>query len=97
MAGGIIGGMWVLGLLLGLIIVAPAEITELVVLAQAPKSDPMEFIAISQNLNIFHIAPVIMSIATLSIVLLGANMLRLVFRRNQTIVGESVESVQETP
>jgi hypothetical protein len=80
-----------------LIIITPVEITELAGLAQAPKSDAMEFVSISQKINIFHIAPVVMSIATLSIVLLGANILRLVFRRNRTIAYESVESVQETP
>jgi hypothetical protein len=64
MGGGMIGGMWLLGLVLGMIIVVPTDLN------------------ISRYINVFHIAPVFMAFVTLSIVLIVANILRLIFRPN---------------
>ena len=92
MAAGIIAGMWLLGLSLGLLMTTPIEMA---VLTEYSPSKAIDFAALSDKINIFHVAPVVMSIMTLSVVLLFANILRIVFRRNQATAFETNVTVQE--
>ena len=76
MAFGIIAGMWMLGILLGLLLEARPDI-EVVRMVNAEIVDQLKQVA---NINVFHIAPVIMSIFTLALIITATHVLRLFYR-----------------
>ena len=76
MAFGIIAGMWMLGILLGLLLEARPDI-EVVRMVNAEIVDQLKQVA---NINVFHIAPVIMSIITLALIITVTHVLRLFYR-----------------
>ena len=76
MAAGIIGGMWALGVLLGLLLEARPD-HEFVRMVNAHISGQLEQAA---KINVFHIAPVIMSMVTLTIIITTTNVLRIFYR-----------------
>ena len=76
MAFGIIAGMWMLGILLGLLLEARPDI-EVARMVNAEIIDQLEQVA---NINVFHIAPVIMSIFTLTLIITTTHVLRLFYR-----------------
>lgn len=76
MSGAIIGGMWLVGLVLGLLIkvpgiIDPANIDQFV---QHASSESVV------RLNIFHVAPIILSLTTLGLIFLLTRLLGLVLR-----------------
>lgn len=77
MAAGILGGMWVLGAVAGIIF-------ELFVATHPELGFAVDlhtnFAQTAYYLNIFHIAPVLMSVATLAVILTVTNLLRLIIR-----------------
>ena len=76
MAFGIIAGMWMLGILLGLLLEARPEF-EWARMVNAEIIDLLDHVL---NINVFHIAPVIMSIVTLAIIITTTHVLRLFYR-----------------
>lgn len=76
MAVGIVAGMWALGLLLGLLLEARPDI-EMMKMIHAHLAGHFEM---ASKINVFHIAPVIMSIMTLTIIITTTNMLRIFYR-----------------
>ena len=76
MASGIIAGMWMLGILLGLLLEARPDI-EVARMVNAEIFVQLEQVA---NINVFHIAPVIMSIFTLALIITVTHVLRLFYR-----------------
>jgi hypothetical protein len=76
MAAGIIGGMWALGVLLGLLLEARPD-HEFVRMVNDHIAGQLEQ---ASKINIFHIAPVIMSIVTLTIIITTTNVLRIFYR-----------------
>lgn len=76
MAGGIIGGMWALGLLLGLLLEARPD-QELIRIMNAHIADQIQQ---ATKINVFHIAPVIMSMVTLTVIITTTNVLRIFYR-----------------
>jgi len=76
MAAGIIGGMWALGVLLGLLLEARPD-HEFVRMINAHIAGQLEQAA---KINVFHIAPVIMSLVTLTIIITTTNVLRIFYR-----------------
>ena len=75
MAAGILGGMWALGLVLGLLLEARPdhEIARMINLHIAAQFEQ------ATKLNVFHIAPVIMSIVTLTVIITTTNVLRIFY------------------
>ncbi len=76
MASGIIAGMWALGVLLGLLLEARPDI-EIARIVNAEIAGQLERVA---KINVFHIAPVIMSMLTLTIIIATTNVLRIFYR-----------------
>lgn len=79
MAAGIIGGMWALGFALGLLMEARPDH----VFAQMARDFHANItgqLEHASTINIFHVAPVIMSIITLSIIITTTNVLRIFYR-----------------
>ena len=76
MASGIIAGMWMMGILLGLLLEARPDIA-VARMVNAEISVQLEQVA---NINVFHIAPVIMSIFTLALIITVTHVLRLFYR-----------------
>jgi len=76
MAGAIFAGMWLMGLFLGVLLASSStgNTENLNHMIQAGYA--VEF----AKLNIFHIAPVLMSLLTLSVILIFTHVLVLVFR-----------------
>ncbi|MBI3776441.1 MAG: hypothetical protein HY273_13005 [Gammaproteobacteria bacterium] len=79
MAAGIIGGMWALGLVLGLLLEARPD-HEWVQMAQDFHANVTGQLEHASKFNVFHVAPVIMSIITLSIIITTTNILRIFYR-----------------
>jgi len=76
MAAGIIAGMWALGLLLGLLLETRPDLE----VARMVNAHIAEQFAQATKINVFHIAPVIMSMVTLTIIIATTNVLRLFYR-----------------
>ena len=76
MAAGIVTGMWAFGLLLGLLLEARPDI-EMMKMIHAQLAGHFEM---TSKINVFHIAPIIMSVMTLAIIITTTNMLRIFYR-----------------
>ena len=76
MASGIVAGMWALGVLLGLLFAAQPDI-EIARIVNAEIISQLERVA---KINVFHIAPVIMSVLTLTLIIAMTHVLRLFYR-----------------
>lgn len=76
MASGIIAGMWMLGIALGLLLEAQPDV-EIARIVNTEIAVRLEQVA---KLNVFHIAPVIMSMLTLTLIIMMTNVLRLFYR-----------------
>lgn len=76
MAFGIVAGMWLLGILLGLLLEAQPDI-EIARIVNAEITGQFERVI---KINVFHIVPVIMSMLTLTLIITTANVLRLFYR-----------------
>ena len=76
MASGIIAGMWMLGIALGLLLEAQPDV-EIARIVNTEIAVRLEQVA---KLNVFHIAPVIMSMLTLTLIIVMTNVLRLFYR-----------------
>ena len=76
MASGIIAGMWMLGIVLGLLLEAQPDV-EIARIVNTEIAVRLEQVA---KLNVFHIAPVIMSMLTLTLIIVMTNVLRLFYR-----------------
>jgi len=79
MAGAILAGMWLMGLFLGVLVAASsvADVEKLNAMVQVGHAGQ---VADFTKLNIFHMAPIIMSLVTLSVILILTHVLVLVFR-----------------
>lgn len=83
MAGGIIAGMWALGLLLGLLLDARPEYEFMRVINGHITGQLDQIIGqldMASKINVFHIAPVIMSMVTLMVIITTTNVLRIFYR-----------------
>lgn len=83
MAAGIIAGMWALGLLLGLLLETRPEyeIAKIInshIMGQLDRVT--EQLGLAAKINVFHIAPLIMSTVTLAIIVTTTNVLRIFYR-----------------
>jgi len=80
MAGAILGGMWLMGLFLGVLVemASSADTSKITHMIAAGNSSGFA------KLNIFHIAPVVMSLITLTTILVATHVCVLVFRRPAT-------------
>lgn len=76
MATGIVAGMWLLGVLLGLLLEARPDI-EVARIVNAEVAGQLERVA---RINVFHTASVIMSMLTLTVIIATANVLRIFYR-----------------
>jgi len=76
MASGIVAGMWMLGIVLGLLLEAQPDV-EIARIVNTEIAVRLEQVA---KLNVFHIAPVIMSMLTLTLIIVMTNVLRLFYR-----------------
>ena len=76
MASGIIAGMWMLGIVLGLLLETQPDV-EIARIVNTEIAVRLEQVA---KLNVFHIAPVIMSMLTLTLIIVMTNVLRLFYR-----------------
>jgi hypothetical protein len=83
MAAGILAGMWALGLLLGLLLLARPD-HEIAQIINAHIVGQLDQVAAQfervAKINVFHIAPVIMSLFTLTIIITTTNVLRIFYR-----------------
>ncbi len=80
MAAGIIGGMWALGVVLGMLLEERPDL-ELAHMVHAEVAGRFEQ---ASKINVFHIAPVIMSMVTLTIIITTTNVLRIFYRPTET-------------
>lgn len=76
MAWCIILGMWALGLVLGLLLEARPDL-EIARIVHTQVTGQFEQVT---KINVFHIAPVIMSMVTLTIIITTTNVLRIFYR-----------------
>ena len=76
LASGIVAGMWMLGILLGLLLEVSPDI-DIVSIVNTGVAVQLERVA---TINVFHIAPVIMSMLTLTFIIMTTHVLRLFYR-----------------
>lgn len=76
LASGIVAGMWMLGILLGLLLEAQPDV-DIVSIVNTEVAVQLERVA---KINVFHIAPVIMSMLTLTFIIMMTHVLRLFYR-----------------
>lgn len=76
LASGIVAGMWMLGILLGLLLEVQPDV-DIVSIVNTEVAVQLERAA---KINVFHIAPVIMSMLTLTFIIMTTHVLRLFYR-----------------
>lgn len=76
LATGIVAGMWMLGILLGLLLEVQPDV-DIVSIVNTEVAVQLERAA---KINVFHIAPVIMSMLTLTFIIMTTHVLRLFYR-----------------
>lgn len=76
LASGIVVGMWMLGILLGLLLEVQPDV-DIVSIVNTEVAVQLERAA---KINVFHIAPVIMSMLTLTFIIMTTHVLRLFYR-----------------
>lgn len=76
LASGIVAGMWMLGILLGLLLEVQPDV-DIVSIVNTEVAVQLERAA---KINVFHIAPVIMSMLTLTFIIMMTHVLRLFYR-----------------
>ncbi len=77
MSAAIVGGMWLIGVLAGLVF---TQFSAAVPDAPMARELHTHIVATAFRVNIFHVTPLLMSMATLASILAFTNMLRLFFR-----------------